>query len=97
MHGNIPFAGLIFDNSGNLYGTTFYGGAYGGRRIFDAGGTVFELIPQPGGSWTQELLHSFGNGTDASNPYGGLIFDPLAIFTARLLRAERSRREPCSN
>jgi hypothetical protein len=75
VHGNIAFAGVIFDNSGNLYGTTFYGGAYGGRRIFAAGGTVFELIPQPGGGWTEKLLHSFGNGTDGSNPYGGLILD----------------------
>jgi uncharacterized repeat protein (TIGR03803 family) len=75
LHGNDPFAGVIMDKSGNLYGTTFYGGAYGGRNIFAAGGTVFELIPQPGGGWTQKLLHSFGNGTDGSNPNGGLIFD----------------------
>jgi len=29
---------LVFDGSGNLYGTTYYGGA-------DNGGTVFELTP----------------------------------------------------
>jgi len=74
VHGNSPYPGVIFDNSGNLYGTTFYGGAYGGSS-YNAGGTVFELIPQPGGGWTEKLLHSFGNGTDGYFPYGGLILD----------------------
>lgn len=36
--GASPYAGLIFDASGNLYGTTYEGGAYGG-------GTVFEITP----------------------------------------------------
>jgi uncharacterized repeat protein (TIGR03803 family) len=30
-----PFAGLIFDASGNLYGTTYYGGAYGFGMVFE--------------------------------------------------------------
>ena len=33
-----PLASLIFDTSGNLYGTTYNGGAFGG-------GTVFEITP----------------------------------------------------
>jgi uncharacterized repeat protein (TIGR03803 family) len=74
VHGNSPYPGVIFDNSGNLYGTTFYGGAYGGST-YGPGGTVFELIRQPGGGWTEKLLHSFGNGTDGYFPYGGLILD----------------------
>jgi uncharacterized repeat protein (TIGR03803 family) len=36
--GASPYAGLTFDVSGNLYGTTYKGGAYGG-------GTVFEVTP----------------------------------------------------
>jgi uncharacterized repeat protein (TIGR03803 family) len=36
--GEDPYAGLIFDAAGNLYGTTSEGGAYGG-------GTVFEFTP----------------------------------------------------
>jgi uncharacterized repeat protein (TIGR03803 family) len=36
--GGFPFAGLIFDQAGNLYGTTFAGGATGG-------GTAFKLTP----------------------------------------------------
>ena len=68
--GGDPFAGLIFDAAGNLYGTTKYGGTYGG-------GTAFELTPTAGGNWTEQVLHSFGNGTDGFWPYSGsLIFDP---------------------
>jgi hypothetical protein len=74
VHGNSPYPGVIFDNAGNLCGTTFYGGAYGGSS-YNPGGTVFELIPQPGGGWTEKLLHSFGKGTDGYFPYGGLILD----------------------
>jgi uncharacterized repeat protein (TIGR03803 family) len=66
-NGSTPYAGLIFDAAGNLYGSTFSGGAYGD-------GTVFELTPETGGGWTETVLHSF-NGNDGSAPYAGLIFD----------------------
>jgi len=59
--GIYPWAGLIFDSAGNLYGTTLYGGAF-------SQGTVFELTPSPGGGWTEKLLHQFGNGTDGIGP-----------------------------
>jgi uncharacterized repeat protein (TIGR03803 family) len=61
--GVIPFAGLIFDTAGNLYGTTEGGGDYGK-------GTVFELTPEEGGGWTEKKLHNFyNNGTDGSVPF----------------------------
>jgi len=67
--GSGPMAGLIFDTAGNLYGTTFYGGAYGG-------GTVFELTPTAGGSWTETVLHAFYfERPDGIEPDAGLIFD----------------------
>ena len=66
--GFAPYSGLVFDAAGNLYGTAYYGGAY-------SSGTVFELTPQAGGTWTEQVLHSFGNGTDASAPFSGLTFD----------------------
>src|ERR1039458_6939697 len=63
-----PWAGLIFDAAGNLYSTTKGGGTYNG-------GTVFELTPQAGGGWTEQVLHSFQGGADGAQPYAGLIFD----------------------
>lgn len=75
VHGNAPYGGVIFDKSGNIYGTTFYGGAYGGSSDGIPGGTVFELVKQSGGGYTEKLLHSFGNGSDGYYPFAGLIFD----------------------
>ena len=66
--GYLPQAGLVFDAAGNLYGTTIEGGTY-------PGGTVFELTPAGGGTWTEKVLWSFGNGTDGREPWGGVIFD----------------------
>jgi uncharacterized repeat protein (TIGR03803 family) len=71
-----PGCPLVFDSVGNLYGTTDGGGAYGTSVN---GGTVFELSPQPNGSWTETILHNFNpNTTDGSLPdWGGVIFDAL--------------------
>lgn len=66
--GASPWAGVIFDQSGNLYGTTELGGAYGY-------GTVFELTPS-GSGWTEKVLYNFQNQADGGRPYAGLIFDP---------------------
>src|ERR1019366_934096 len=64
-----PYAGLIFDAAGNLYGTTTVGGTY-------YYGTVFELTPTAGGGWTEKVLHSFNyNGTDGNNPQASLTID----------------------
>ena len=56
----------ILDASGNLYGTTEFGGTKGF-------GTVFELTPSAGGGWTETVLHTF-TGQDGGFP-GSLIFD----------------------
>ena len=69
--GDLPNAGLIFDQAGNLYGTTFFGGSVDS-------GTVFELKPNTNGSWTENVLHSFCTGGgcgDGSHPSADLIFD----------------------
>jgi uncharacterized repeat protein (TIGR03803 family) len=67
--GRAPFANVILDSAGNLYGTTRNGGAH-------TYGTVFELSPVGDGTWTQLLLHSFQkNNGDGYNPWGGVIFD----------------------
>jgi uncharacterized repeat protein (TIGR03803 family) len=67
--GGGSLAGLIFDGSGNLYGTTELGGAYDF-------GTVFELSPKTGGGWTEKVLHSFNPNTkDGVAPNASPIFD----------------------
>ncbi len=69
-----PLGRLIFDQAGNLYGTTSAGG-----ESLDCCGTVFELSPpaQPGGDWTETTLHIFGfyQPDDGESPTAGLIFD----------------------
>jgi uncharacterized repeat protein (TIGR03803 family) len=68
-NGLSPYTGLIFDGSGNLYGTTVMGGS-------ENGGTVFETSPNGSGGWTTRVLYNFGiSGTDGQQPYAGLIFD----------------------
>lgn len=70
--GSRPAAGLVFDATGNLYGTT----ANGGSSSCGCG-TVFELTPpsQPGGMWTETILYSFQGGPDGTRPISQLIFD----------------------
>ncbi|HEX8814690.1 MAG TPA: choice-of-anchor tandem repeat GloVer-containing protein [Terriglobales bacterium] len=63
-----PIGGLVLDKSGNLYGAT----AYGGRH---RGGTIFELTPNPDGSWTNTVLYEFGKPQDGTLPNGGLVLD----------------------
>jgi uncharacterized repeat protein (TIGR03803 family) len=66
--GRNPYGNLIFDDAGNLYGTTANNGAFGG-------GTVFELSPVAGGGWTETSLHSFNPNTkDGYSPFASLIF-----------------------
>ena len=66
---------LTFDELGNLYGTTSWGGIYSGGEGGGAWGTVFELTPpsQPGGNWNYIVLHRF---TDyLQNPVSGVVID----------------------
>ncbi len=65
--GAIPYAGVILDGAGNLYGTTFLGG-------IDNGGVVFKLT-QSGSSWTETVVHTFGGLNDGAYLFGGLIKD----------------------
>jgi uncharacterized repeat protein (TIGR03803 family) len=65
---------LLFDASGNLYGTTGFGG--NGQCNTGVGcGTVFMLMPATHGSWTEKVLYSFQGGSDGEQPVAGLRFD----------------------
>ena len=66
--GGGPVAGLIFDTAGNLYGTTSGGGVHGA-------GVIFELTPNPNGSWKEKVLHQFTGAKDGSSPQAGVILD----------------------
>ena len=66
--GSFPYGALLFDPSGNIYGTTYYGGANGI-------GAVYELSPQPVGEWTEDLIYSFQQGPDGNSPISNLVFD----------------------
>jgi uncharacterized repeat protein (TIGR03803 family) len=65
--GGYPNGGLIRDASGNLYGTTNYGGTFADT------GTLFELD----GSGNETVLHSFGGVNDGKDPTAGLVRDSL--------------------
>jgi hypothetical protein len=76
-----PNGGLVLDNKGAIYGTTYFGGNnVKGECEGGVGGTgcgiVFKLTPpsHKGGQWTKQLLHQF-NGRDGSNSAAGLVFD----------------------
>jgi uncharacterized repeat protein (TIGR03803 family) len=63
-----PYAGLVFDKAGNLFGTTQLGGA-------NNQGTVFEVTHNSDGSWTETVLYSFTGSADGGQPSAGLILD----------------------
>ena len=65
--GSYPVAAMIADKSGNLYGTTRYGGANGQ-------GTVFELT-KSNGTWNETILYSFAGGNDGASPAASVVMD----------------------
>ncbi len=76
--GSYPMGGLVFDQGGNLYGTTSMGGSNGM-------GAVFKLSVTRDGSWTESVLYSFcslTNCSDGQEPYASLVFDTWGISTA---------------
>ncbi len=66
-NGATPIGGLIFDPSGNLYGTT---SGRGGNGY----GTVFELT-YANGDWTFNTIYSFASGNAGGGPEDKLAMD----------------------
>jgi uncharacterized repeat protein (TIGR03803 family) len=64
--GDVPYAGLIFDKAGNLYGAATGGGV-------NSGGTIFELSPSAEG-WNFTVLYSLP-GWDISGAFSNLFLD----------------------
>lgn len=63
-----PYSGVTMDRGGNLYGTTYSGGA-------SQNGTVYQL-KRHGSSYIHNQLHAFGGGSDGVQPWGGVVFGP---------------------
>jgi uncharacterized repeat protein (TIGR03803 family) len=77
-----PYAGLVADSAGNLYGTTQTGGSYLcaiPQLCASNFGTVFKINPTTG---AETLLYSFrGSGySDGEYPYGGLLLGSSGYF-----------------
>jgi hypothetical protein len=76
-----PVGPLVLDQSGDLYGTTFFGGAYpcnGGIGC----GTIFELkrLQNRAGGWDERVLYSFAGGADGISPTGGVILKGANLY-----------------
>ena len=69
--GSYPYAALVTDASGNLYGTTF------GQHDLDDEGTVFRL--DAANAYSLTTLHRF-DGQDGAHPYAALIADAAGDF-----------------
>jgi uncharacterized repeat protein (TIGR03803 family) len=69
-----PLGALAFDSSGNLYGTTLYGGDASGCGLQGCG-TVFKFTPASGGTWHYRVIYRFKGGTDGKLPYAGVVSD----------------------
>jgi uncharacterized repeat protein (TIGR03803 family) len=66
--GTAPFGGLVFDQAGNLWGTTPSGGTAGL-------GTIFELAPAGNGTWSETVAFNFTSDTTGWQPLAGLVVD----------------------
>ncbi len=69
--GYLPEGDLIFDQAGNLYGTTAQGG---GGSCTGGCGVVFELTPSHG-SWNFAVVYSFTSLSDGALPESGVVLD----------------------
>jgi len=63
------WSSVVFDQQGNIYGSSTGGGAYNG-------GTVFQLSPGQNGQWSEAVLYSFPSfPEDGDGPWGGPAVD----------------------
>ena len=84
--GALPYGGVILDPAGNLYGAAVEGGAY-------FNGTIYELIADSNGSWTEKTLYNFTGVNDGSEPQSPLIFDAVGNLYGTTTLAARTTME----
>jgi uncharacterized repeat protein (TIGR03803 family) len=68
-----PYAGLTGDAAGNLYGTTYVGGAIGA-------GCVYRMYPGTGGGWSENVVYSFTESPDGNAPGVGVTLGNGGVF-----------------
>ena len=75
-----PQAGVVFDETGNLYGATAIGGKAGSNGI------LFELKPTSLGLWSEIVLHKFQGRPDGKIPEGRVIFGSMGTLVGTTLK-----------
>jgi uncharacterized repeat protein (TIGR03803 family) len=89
--GSYPYGPLMFDRSGNLFGTTLEGGSSTDPTCSELGcGTLFELQPK-NSKWKESLLYSFTASTGYPGPTGPIVFDSHG----NLLGTQGEAGSPC--
>jgi uncharacterized repeat protein (TIGR03803 family) len=77
--GELPTGDIVFDQAGNLYGTTYAGG---GPGCDGSGcGAIYKLTPS-NGSWTESVIYSFAGDSDGETPMAGLAIDQAGSLYA---------------
>ena len=73
--GSAPYGGVVFDQAGNLVGTTSEGGR-GGCVHTPSCGVVYKLAPGSNGEWAETILHNFvGGSSDGGHPVSPPVID----------------------
>jgi uncharacterized repeat protein (TIGR03803 family) len=67
VDGGRPYAGVTLGASGDLYGTTWEGGASGSGVVY--------ALSVPASTWQENVLYNFTGGADGGDPYAGVIRD----------------------
>lgn len=75
VDGGTPWAGLVFDGAGNLYGAAEVGGNLDRCPRNHGCGVIFELSPGSNGSWQYNVLYAFPGGGKGLAPLASLVFD----------------------
>ena len=83
IDGSEPRGELVFDQAGNLYGSTNQGG---NPACTFGCGTIYELIPSKG-SWTENVIYRFSAKNDGATPAEGVIFDSVGNLYGTTTRA----------
>jgi hypothetical protein len=84
--GGNPVAALAFDGAGALYGVTLAGGTDSCGIVYYGCGTAFKVSPPStqGGSWTEQVLHSFGGGGDGADIQFQLLILNTSVYGTTL-------------